>query len=59
MPKCKMMMSFECVAQNKSTCPVSAACSSVQPSAVTWAISGQKFHCQVTNEQSQNPVLVN
>lgn len=33
--KCKMMMSFEYVAQNKSTCPSSADCSSVKISGLT------------------------
>lgn len=36
-----MMMNFEYVAQNKSTCPSSAAHSSVQPSGITQGISGQ------------------
>lgn len=40
MSKCRMMMSFEYVAQNKSTS--CRAGSSVQPSGVTWAINHQE-----------------
>lgn len=42
MSKCKMVMGCGYVAQNKSTCPPSAACRSVQSSGVTWAIIGQE-----------------
>lgn len=40
-PKCRMMLSFDSVAQNKITCPPSAAPPSVQPPGVTWCFNSQ------------------
>lgn len=59
MSKCKMVMGFGYVAQNKSTCPSSAACSLQNPLVLPGPSLVEKFQSQVTNEQSQNVVLVN
>lgn len=54
-----MMLSFDSVAQNKSTCPPSAAPPSVQSPGVTGASTVKQFQSQVSNEQSKNFTLVN